>query len=1208
MSSTTGAQNLLVNVFRPAYTYNTTTGLFTPTVDLANVAYSGNTISVFTAAVGDSAGNVYVGSNAGNSYTNTRSSTNNVALGYNAGELISNVANSIYIGSNAGANVSNASNVIAIGTNVGGSGTSNIFVGTSTGSTGNSNILIGHGITANSSNNLLRIGSNIYGNTSTRWVGIGTNTPTNGNNFDVSGNAKVSGTLSAGVFDVSAISAINLVVPGYVRNALTPTQFDISGGNISNSAVHTTTGLVGTYLRNALTPTQFDISGGNISNSGTVRTANALVSGYLRNALTPTQFDISGGNISNLGTITTSNIVGNATASNSLGGITLSNGTTTTANMLFSSYMRSSLPIDTFVVGVGEGTNSIAYSSNGLSWTGAGTSIFSIRGHGVAWNGTRWVAVGEGTNTLATSTNGTSWTGSGTTMFDAFGSDVAWNGSLWVAVGLGATHTIATSTDGINWTGRGKTALTTAGYGVAWNGSFWVAIGDGIDTFVTSTDGITWTGRGFSPFSVVGYGVAWNGSLWVAVGEGTHSIATSTDGINWTGRTGQTIFSTRGRKVAWNGSLWVAVGEGTNTIAYSTDGITWTGVGTSEFSSYGYGIAWNGTYWVAMGEGTNTIVTSTDGITWSSVGVPRITTSGRGVASRRYVLPLIDPTTLFDASSGNVEYTGSIIGSNAGTTNRIGGVTLSNYNISNSGTTTSTNILSSGYIRNALVPTQFDISGGNISNSGTHTTSNIVGNATASNSLGGITLSNGTTTSTNILTSGYLRNALVPTQFDISGGNIRNFGTIQTGTGYAIAVDTCDSITGFRNVRTHTGSFIGISESQYLGVSAEWPLIRSHHFSNGIWTHKSANSQGSLVFKTYNTSATAERMRLDHNGYLGIGNIGPTYNLDISAANSANTMRIQANSYPSILLSGLNDTSSGQILYDATGGGNQLMLRTTAGTPLAFQVGGAVERMRIAANGRVGIGVVNPTFILDVCSTATSQGVRVTAPNANLITQDPRNAHQLAMYSDINGQGILTGGQKIQLSTNNLSSSNFGLNIFGNMIGAGNGAPAYQLDVSAGTTTASINMTSWPRTTGSNFFYGSGSTKSTDAVIYTTNTPINSNIVTIGTNSGTYFVVNKSGIYSIVVTTVGSAGTNYSAGVDASTNIAHNATGFTNTNALVTQTVLTGATRVAFNYTGYLPAISNMYYKVKTASSLTEDSKLYITFLGETPAYSGFFI
>lgn len=35
---------------------------------------------------------------------------------------------------------------------------------------------------------------------------------------------------------------------------------------------------------------------------------------------------------------------------------------------------------------MGRGINSIAYSSDGITWTGLGTSIFSDYGYGVAWN------------------------------------------------------------------------------------------------------------------------------------------------------------------------------------------------------------------------------------------------------------------------------------------------------------------------------------------------------------------------------------------------------------------------------------------------------------------------------------------------------------------------------------------------------------------------------------------------------------------------------------------------------------------------------------------------------------------------------------------------------------------------------------------------------------------------------------------------------
>ena len=134
-------------------------------------------------------------------------------------------------------------------------------------------------------------------------VGIGTTAPTNA--LDVSGTLRVIGTagdltfsngtislagvpvisstgvLSNGATTSNSIGGVvlsnsNAIVGGFLRNALTPTTLDISGGNLSNSGVHTTTGLVGTYLRNTLTPSTYDISGGNISNSGTTRSSTFL--------------------------------------------------------------------------------------------------------------------------------------------------------------------------------------------------------------------------------------------------------------------------------------------------------------------------------------------------------------------------------------------------------------------------------------------------------------------------------------------------------------------------------------------------------------------------------------------------------------------------------------------------------------------------------------------------------------------------------------------------------------------------------------------------------------------------------------------------------------------------------------------------------------------------------------------------------------------
>ena len=104
----------------------------------------------------------------------------------------------------------------------------------------------------------------------------------------------------------------------------------------------------------------------------------------------------------------------------------------------------------------GVGGETIAYSSDGITWTAStnGTSIFTSSCNYVAWNGSIWVAGGNGTNSIATSPDGMTWTAStnGNSIFTNSCNGVAWAGSKWVAVGQGTNNSIATSPDGMTWT------------------------------------------------------------------------------------------------------------------------------------------------------------------------------------------------------------------------------------------------------------------------------------------------------------------------------------------------------------------------------------------------------------------------------------------------------------------------------------------------------------------------------------------------------------------------------------------------------------------------------------------------------------------------------------------------------------------------------------------------------------------------------------
>lgn len=261
MSSTTGIQNLLVNVIRPVYAYDATATLYTPKIEFANVdTYSGNVVTVLRADISDANSNVYVGTGAGNTpATLTRGCFYNVAVGVSAGNSISNVSNSVYLGYNAGNGATAASNVIAIGANAIGAGTSNIVLGTGSGGTGSSNILIGHGITTSTSSNVLQIGRTIYGNLATNWVGIGTPTPINdfSNRFDVSGNTHVYGNLAVNVEPGDRTLDVN----GNFRSSDAYGTLDFSNGSFTVTAAFKRT-------LNSTAITQPILQYGKVSSSG----------------------------------------------------------------------------------------------------------------------------------------------------------------------------------------------------------------------------------------------------------------------------------------------------------------------------------------------------------------------------------------------------------------------------------------------------------------------------------------------------------------------------------------------------------------------------------------------------------------------------------------------------------------------------------------------------------------------------------------------------------------------------------------------------------------------------------------------------------------------------------------------------------------------------------------------------------------------------
>lgn len=298
-----------------------------------------------------------------------------------------------------------------------------------------------------------------------------------------------------------------------------------------------------------------------------------------------------------------------------------------------------------WVLGYDSGTNTLAYSYDGMTWVGQGNSIFSPLG--LCSNGFKFIAAGGGSGSnIAYSNNGISWTK--ITGLNDDWSAVAWNGTRFIAGGAAngngpyGSNTFADSVDGINWNLQGFTTLSP--FCLASNGSMFVAGGNKIphgwfvpppgftSTLAYSYDGLSWTGLGDSAFGFYCYAIATNGSIWVACGGNNNSMAYSYNGIDWT-NLGRGIFSNHARGICWNGTMFVAVGwDSVNTIAYSYNGIDWIGLGdplfanSSGVSGIGVCIGWDGNKFIVGGGSTypygelNNMGYSYNGIDWFGLG------------------------------------------------------------------------------------------------------------------------------------------------------------------------------------------------------------------------------------------------------------------------------------------------------------------------------------------------------------------------------------------------------------------------------------------------------------------------------------------------------------------------------------------------------------------------------------------------------------
>ena len=395
-------------------------------------------------------------------------------------------------------------------------------------------------------------------------------------------------------------------------------------------------------------------------------------------------------------------------------GITWSGGGTST----FTTRCNGFATNGEIIVAVGIGTNHIAYSyDGGLTWTGLGAIISNAGGTSVIWTGNRFIATFDDStgvgNTVAYSFNGIDWSGQGM-IFTSYGYGVASSNAVQVVVGAGGGTISASFNGGENWNSVSSAGLDGIGFSVIWSGFLWVAVGSGLSNVVYSSDSNAWF-NAVQPMDLSVRGVAFNydrshrvtfpvnrivacgsggnslaysnngGRSWknlntvlntsangiavlsvppefgnyvyVAVGQGTspaHSVAISNDGVNW--RKGANPLLT-GNDVVY-GNRWVMCGSGGSAqIAHSNDAITWTTQASGVFIN-ARGLAYNGTsMWVCVGSGSgNTIANSTTGTLFTGQGSTVFTSGGRGVVwgTDKFVAVGSGGTSIAYSSNGTV--------------------------------------------------------------------------------------------------------------------------------------------------------------------------------------------------------------------------------------------------------------------------------------------------------------------------------------------------------------------------------------------------------------------------------------------------------------------------------------------------------------------------------------------------------------------------
>jgi len=330
-------------------------------------------------------------------------------------------------------------------------------------------------------------------------------------------------------------------------------------------------------------------------------------------------------------------------------------------------------------VAVASGSDQVAYSSNGSTWTLASlpsSGTWTSVAHGLVDDGStiaktsRFIAVRSGSAVAAYSDDGgATWTPTSLPASAAW-SSITYGEGRWVAIASDST-TVAVTQDGEVWDIQG-TLQSTGFVDIAYGKGLFIAVKPGASTGAVnkSTDGVTWTAEDLgtsATWNSVGYGA----NTFVIVATDSNSGYASADGEDWNAVTigspdGSTTAGYQNVRYGQGVFLVTAYQSGVQDYSYvakSENGIYWTIEGVagpanniSGYNALAFGNPDRTGTWVLIEKDSGNINTTVSTgckakarsfIADGKIFAIRITDPGSGYTSTP-TMTITDPNNLYD--------------------------------------------------------------------------------------------------------------------------------------------------------------------------------------------------------------------------------------------------------------------------------------------------------------------------------------------------------------------------------------------------------------------------------------------------------------------------------------------------------------------------------------------------------------------------------